>query len=148
VALDLELKTMSTTRKKMIAVALCSWLACLMTVLAAIFVFDGWTLSIPDLIGATTVTLAASLLTIALLYAPGLFWLRRRQGGCEPAHWFPLSAALILNAPLFLISALMAGRSMVVTEAFIFMAAFVVLGATFGLGFVLVYRDERLIESS
>lgn len=132
---------MQKNRKKLIAVSAISWFACLATVMIAIFIVDGWTLSIPDLVGATSATLAASLLVIVLLYLPGLFWLRRRQGGCEPAIWFPLMSALVLNAPMFLITAIMAGRALVVAEAFIFMFAFIVLGAVFGFGFVWTYRE-------
>ena len=133
---------MMTTRKKLIGVAFISWGACLITVLSAIFVSDGWTISVPDLLGAASSTLVASAVVIVLLYTPGLFWLKRRQGGCRPASWFPLACALVFNAPIFLITALMAGKSMVVVEAFIFMAAFLVLGAAFGLGFVWTYREE------
>jgi hypothetical protein len=133
---------MKTTRKKLIAVSIISWGACLVTVLGAIFVSDDWTIGVPDLVGAASATLMASGVVIALLYAPGLFWLRRRQGGCRPALWFPLACALVFNAPIFLTTALMAGKSMVVAEAFIFMAAFLVLGAAFGLGFVWIYREE------
>ena len=133
---------MKTTQRKLIAVSFISWGACLVTILAAIFVSDDWTIGFPDLVGAASATLAASAVAIALLYAPGLFWLRRRQGGCRPVLWFPLACAVIFNAPIFLITAVMAGKSLVVTEAFIFMAAFLVLGAAFGLGFVWTYREE------
>jgi hypothetical protein len=133
---------MKTTRMKLITVSIISWAACLVTVLAAIFVSDDWTIGVPDLVGAASVTLVTAAVAIALLYAPGLFWLRRRQGGCKPVVWFPLASALVFNSPIFLITALMAGKSLVVAEAFIFMAAFLVLGAAFGLGFVWTYREE------
>ena len=133
---------MTITRRKLIAVSFISWVACLITVLAAIFVSDDWKIGVPDLVGAASVTLVASAVAIVLLYAPGLYWLKRRQGGCKPALWFPLACALVFNAPVFLITALMAGRSLVVVEAFIFMVAFLVLGTAFGLGFVWAHREE------
>jgi len=133
---------MKTTRKKLIVVSFIAWGACLVTVLAAIFVSDGWTIGVPDLIGAASATIVTSAVAIALLYAPGLFWLRRRQGGCKPVMWFPAASGVVFNSPIFLITALMAGKSLVVAEAFIFMAAFLVLGAAFGLGFVWTYREE------
>ena len=133
---------MTTTRKKLIVVSFISWGACLLTVLGAIFISDDWTIGVPDLVGAASTTLVASAVVIMLLYVPGLFWLRRRQGGCTPALWFPLACALVFNAPIFLITALMAGKSMVVVEALIFVIAFLVLGTAFGLGFVWTYREE------
>jgi hypothetical protein len=136
---------MEKSRKRLIGVAAISWFACLTTVLFAIFIIDGWALSVPDLLGATSATLAASFLVIVLLYLPGLFWLKRRQGGCEPAIWFPLMCALVLNAPMFLLTAIMAGRSLVVAEAFIFIFAFMVLGAVFGFGFVWTYREDTFL---
>ena len=133
---------MKKSGKKLIVVWLISWLACLGTVLGAIFILDGGSLGVPDLVGATGATFVVSLVVVALVYIPGLRWLKRRLGGCSPAVKFPLMCGLVLNAPVFLITALMAGRALVVAEAFIFMVAFMVLGAAFGLGFVWTYREE------
>jgi hypothetical protein len=141
-ALDLELD-MAISNTKLLLAAIFAWVACLTTVLTAIFIIDGGTLGIPDLTGAAGATLLVSVFVITLLYIPGLFWLRRRMGGCSPAIRFPLMSSLVLNAPIFLITGLLAGRALVVTEAFVFVGGFIVLGAAFGLGFVWSCRENR-----
>jgi hypothetical protein len=83
-----------------------------------------------------------------VLYAPGLFWLRRRLKGCEPAIFFPLASALFLNAPLFMTLALMAGRKMVASEAILFASGFLTMGLMFGLGFIWSYRDKAFRTTS
>jgi hypothetical protein len=63
-------------------------------------------------------------------------------GGYRPALLFPLSSALILNAPVFLLIALMAGRRMAVSEAVLFASGFLTMGTTFGLGFLWSGREK------
>ena len=134
---------MSRPGIKLFVAAIVAWLACLSVVLAAVFVIDGWKLGVADLTGAAGATLLVSVFVITVLYTPGLFWLRRRMGGCSPAIRFPLMSALVLNAPIFLITALLAGKALVVIEAFVFAGGFIVLGAAFGLGFVWSCRENR-----
>ena len=134
---------MMTPRWKLLTVSILSWVACVATVLSAMLVLEAGRIAVPDIIGAASATFAGSLVVITLLYLPGLFWLRRRHGGCAPVLHFPLTCAFVLNAPIFILAAVMAGGASVVAEAIIFMAAFLVLGASFGFGFVWSYRNTN-----
>jgi hypothetical protein len=122
-------------------VALASWLVGL-GVISAISYFVYQELSLADLMGFGGMSLIAAVFVFAALYAPGLFWLRRRLRGCEPAVLFPLASALFLNAPLFMLLALLAGRKMVASEAILFASGFLTMGLVFGLGFIWSYRDK------
>ncbi|MCA1630016.1 MAG: hypothetical protein LC774_06715 [Acidobacteria bacterium] len=84
--------------------ALVSWLASLASIMAS-FVAGGEPFSRADLLGFGTMSLALTILMIALLYLPGLFLLKRRLAGVEPAVIFPLVAGVALNVPAFLLLA-------------------------------------------
>jgi uncharacterized membrane-anchored protein YitT (DUF2179 family) len=129
---------------KLISISLGSWLLGLLAILLTFFVVDGDTLSAADIKGATTMSLVVAALLFSLAYAPSLFWLRKRLGGCRPAALFPLASALVLNLPVFLIGILAIGRTLAPSEAFAFIGAFVLMGAAFGLGFVWNYRDRNI----
>lgn len=124
-------------------VALTSWLVGV-GVISAISYFIYEELSLADLLGFGGMSLIASVFVFTVLYAPGLFWLRRRLRGCEPAILFPLASALFLNAPLFMLLALLAGRKMVASEAILFASGFLTMGLVFGLGFIWSYRDKTV----
>jgi hypothetical protein len=79
-----------------------------------------------------------------LAYAPSLFWLRRRLGGCRPVALFPVVSALVLNLPVFLIGILAIGRTLDAAEAFAFIGAFVLMGTAFGLAFVWKYQNRDI----
>jgi len=126
---------------KLLAISVSSWLAGLIPVLAIThFVVEP--LSFADLMGFTVMSLIAALVAIGVLYLPGLFWLRRRMGGCERGVLFSLVAAFILNAPLIVFIGFQAGRSMARSEAILFISLFVVMGLIFGLGFARIYREN------
>ena len=80
----------------------------------------------------------------ALAYAPSLFWLRKRLGGCKPAVVFPLASAFVLNLPVFLIGLLAIGRTLAPSEALAFIGAFILMGTAFGLGFVWNYQNRAI----
>ena len=128
-------------------VALASWLIGL-GVISAISYFIYGELSLADLLGFGGMSLMACLFIFTGLYAPGLFWLRRRLKGCEPAILFPLTSALLLNAPLFILLASLAGRKMVASEAILFASGFLAAGLVFGLGFIWSYRDRAVRATS
>jgi hypothetical protein len=122
-------------------VGLASWLIGLGVISAISYlIYDE--LSFADVLGFGGMSLIASVFVFTVLYAPGLFWLRRRLRGCEPAILFPLASSLFLNAPLFMLLALMAGRKMVASEAILFASGFLTMGLVFGLGFIWSYRDK------
>jgi hypothetical protein len=132
---------------RLMLVALTSWLVGV-GVISAISYFIYEELSLADLLGFGGMSLIASVFVFTGLYAPGLFWLRRRLRGCEPAIFFPLASALFLNAPLFMLLALLAGRKMVASEAILFASGFLTMGLVFGLGFIWSYRDKTVRAAS
>jgi uncharacterized membrane-anchored protein YitT (DUF2179 family) len=126
---------------KLIAISLGSWLLGLAAILFAFSVFEGESLSPADIKGVTITSLIVSALLFSLAYAPVLFWLRKRLGGCRPAAVFPLTSALVLNIPVFLIGILAIGRTLAAAEAFAFIGAFLLMGTAFGLAFVWNYQN-------
>ena len=129
---------------KLISISLGSWLLGLSAIMLAFFVIKGESLSTADIKGATITSLIIAALLFSLAYAPSLFWLRKRLGGCRPAVLFPLASAVVLNLPVFLIGILAIGRTLAVTEAFALIGAFVLMGTAFGLGFVWNYQDRDI----
>lgn len=129
---------------KLISISLGSWLLGLSAILLTFYVIEGENLSGADIKGVTVMSLIIAALLFSLAYAPSLFWLRRRLGGCRPVAVFPLASALVLNLPVFLIGILAIGRTLAPTEAFAFIGAFVLMGTVFGLGFVWNYQDRTI----
>ncbi|HEV7473614.1 MAG TPA: hypothetical protein VGN90_06185 [Pyrinomonadaceae bacterium] len=128
---------------KLLSISLGSWLVGL-SALLLMFMVEGESLSLADIKGATITSLVITALLFSLAYAPSLFWLRKRLGGCRPAALFPVASALILNLPVFLIGILAIGRTLVAAEAFAFIGAFVLMGTAFGLGFVWNYQSRDI----
>jgi hypothetical protein len=126
---------------KLIALAALAWLAGLATILTWSYLFIE-TPSKADVFGFGSLTLMTATLLCGLLYAPGLFWLRRRLGGCRPAFLFPLVSGVLLNVPVVAVSLFIARlkASMAVGEHTLFLASFVAMGLTFGFGFARLYR--------
>jgi uncharacterized membrane-anchored protein YitT (DUF2179 family) len=128
---------------KLLSISLGSWLVGLSCLVVA-FLVEGESLSSADLKGATILSLIIAALLFSLAYAPSLFWLRKRLGGCRPAALFPVASALILNLPVFLIGILAIGRTLGAAEAFAFIGAFVLMGTAFGLAFVWNYQNRDI----
>lgn len=128
---------------KLICISLGSWLIGLL-VLLTFEISGGERLSAADIKGATLSSLVVAALLFSLAYAPSLFWLRKRLGGCRPAALFPVASALVLNLPVFLIGILAIGRTLRTAEAFAFIGAFVLMGTTFGLAFVWNYQNRDI----
>ena len=118
---------------KLVSISLTSWLFSL-AVLARF----------TDVTSATVITLIMAALLFSLAYAPSLFWLRQRMGGCKPALLFPLASAVVLNVPVFLIEILAIGRTLAPSEALACIVAFLLMGTVFGLGFIWNYQDTAL----
>ena len=121
---------------KPVLISLVSWLFGLL-ILSRFFV-DGQGLSVT----VTSMIMAALLFSLA--YAPSLFWLRKRMGGCRPALLFPLASAVVLNTPVFLIEILAIGRTLAPSDALACIVAFLLMGTVFGLGFIWNYQDAAL----
>ncbi len=129
---------------KLLSISLGSWLLALLSILLTFSVLEGAGLSATDFNGATVTSLIMAALLFSLAYAPSLFWLRKRMGGCRPALLFPLASAVVLNIPVFLIEVLAIGRTLALAEAFACIGAFLLMGTVFGLGFVWNYQDTAL----
>jgi uncharacterized membrane-anchored protein YitT (DUF2179 family) len=129
---------------KLLSISLGSWLFGLSALLLTFFLVEGATLNSASAKGVTLVSLVITALLFSLAYAPSLFWLRNRLGGCRPAALFPLACAFIINLPVFLIGILAIGRTLAATEAFAFISAFVLMGAVFGLGFVWNFQNRDI----
>ncbi|HLA12920.1 MAG TPA: hypothetical protein VJ023_20210 [Pyrinomonadaceae bacterium] len=129
---------------KLISISLASWLIALGVILLTFSVIEGESLSQADIKGVTITSLIIAALVFSLAYAPSLFWLRRRLGGCRPVALFPIASALVLNVPVFLIGILAIGRTLVASEAFAFIGAFILMGTAFGLAFVWNYHDRAI----
>lgn len=128
---------------KLLSISFGSWLVGLSALLLT-FLIEGESLSVSDIKGATITSLVIAALVFSLAYAPSLFWLRKRLGGCRPAALFPVASALILNLPVFLIAILAIGRTLGTAEAFAFIGAFVLMGTAFGLAFVWNYQNRDI----
>ena len=118
---------------KLVSISLISWLFSL--VILAKFT---------DVTSATVISLIMAALLFSLAYAPSLFWLRQRMGGCKPAVLFPLASAVVLNVPVFLIEILAIGRTLAPSEALACIVAFLLMGTVFGLAFIWNYQDTAL----
>ncbi len=129
---------------KLLSISLGSWLLGLLLLLTTFSVSGAQGLSATDMSGATIVSMIVAALLFSLAYAPSLFWLRQRLGGCRPALLFPLASAVILNLPVFLIEILAIGRTLAPTEALACIGAFLLMGTVFGLGFVWNYQDTAI----
>jgi hypothetical protein len=122
---------------KVVLMSLVSWLFGLL-ILSSFYVGEGRGLNVT----VTSMIMAALLFSLA--YAPSLFWLRQRTGGCKPALLFPLASAVVLNTPVFLIEFLAIGRTLAPSDALACIVAFLLMGTVFGLGFVWNYQDAAL----
>ena len=118
---------------KLVSISLISWLSSLLIMT-----------KFTDVTSATVISLIMAALLFSLAYAPSLFWLRQRMGGCKPALLFPLASAVVLNVPVFLIEILAIGRTLAPSEALACIVAFLLMGTVFGLGFIWNYQDTAL----
>jgi hypothetical protein len=121
---------------KLVSISLVSWLFGLL--ILSRFFLDGQGLNVT----VTSMIMAALLFSLA--YAPSLFWLRQRMGGCKPALLFPLASAVVLNTPVFLIEILAIGRTLAPSDALACIVAFLLMGTVFGFGFVWNYQNTAL----
>jgi len=129
---------------KLISISLASWLLGLAILVLTFSIVEGERISAADVKGATVSSLIVAALLFSLAYAPSLFWLRKRLGGCRPAVVFPFASAVVLNIPVFLIGILSIGRTLAASEALAFISAFLLMGMAFGLGFVWNYQDRAV----
>jgi len=121
---------------KLIFVYIASWLVGLLSSMLVSYFYYDEPFSVADLIGFATLSFVPAFLVCALLYTPGLFYLKRKFKGCKPPLLFPIASTLILNAPAGLIILWQTGRTMRSSEAVSFTVIFLVMGFLSGIGFV------------
>src|SRR4029079_13838800 len=121
---------------KLISISLGSWLTGFLLLLSPFSLTGAQDLSASNMNTATIISLIVAALVFSLAYAPSLFWLRQRLGGCRPAVPLPLSSAFVLILPVLLIEILAIGRTLAFSEALACIGAFLLMGTVFGLGFV------------
>lgn len=129
---------------KLLSISLGSWLLGFLSLLTTFSLTGAQDLSTSNVKGATIISLIVAALVFSLAYAPSLYWLRQRLGGCRPVLLFPLASAVVLNVPVFLIEILAIGRTLAPGEALACIGAFLLMGTVFGLGFVWNYQDTAL----
>ncbi len=120
---------------KLIFVYAVSWALGLLSSTAVTHFYYREPFSVADMIGFSTLSFVPALVVCALLYTPGLLRLQRRLGKCQPRSIFPLTSTVVLNAPVILIIAWQAGRTMSMSEALSFIVIFLVMGLVSGIGF-------------
>jgi hypothetical protein len=129
---------------KLISISLGSWLLGFLLLLSTFSLTGAQDLSTAGMNSATIISLIVAALVFSLAYAPALFWLRQRLGGCRPMLLFPLASAVVLNLPVFLIDILAIGRTLAPSEALACIGAFLLMGTVFGLSFVWNYQDTAI----
>ncbi len=121
---------------KLIFVYIVSWLLGLLSSMLVSYFYYDEPFSGTDLVGFATLSFVPALVVCALLYTPGLFYLKRRLKGCSPQWIFPVVSSLLLNTPVGLIILWQTGRTMRSSEAVSFVVIFLVMGFLSGIGFV------------
>jgi len=124
--------------------AVVAWVLGLAFIAATLYFTNGGTdFTITDLMGFGSLAVVASGLLMLFLYLPSLYWLKRRRHGVSPRRDFLLLTGVLCNLPLFILLLSLINRKMVLSEALGFMAAFLIIGSVFGLGFTWVQRDPQ-----
>jgi hypothetical protein len=132
---------------KLLFNALIAWALGLAFIAATLYFTNGGSdFTITDLMGFGSLAIMASGLLMLFLYLPSLYWLRRRRGGVTPRRDFLLLTGVLCNVPLFIILVSLIDRKMVLSEALGFMAAFLIIGSMFGLGFTWLQADAQPSE--
>ncbi len=128
---------------KLLISALAAWLVGLVLVAITLYLSNnGADFTLHDFMGFGFLLLPASGLLMALVYLPGLLWLRRKSLGGQERVLLPLMCGLALNLPVFAFLAFLIGRKMSAGEALLFMLTFMFIGFTFGLGFIWSHRPR------
>jgi hypothetical protein len=118
-------------------IAVRAWLAAVLVTVAASALFYRELPSPEDLVGTALTTLLACAALVLSCYLPGLWLLRQRLGARLSPVQTGLTTAVVLNAPAFLVLAIMAGRADVFAtgESLWFAIKVLLFGLFFGLGF-------------
>lgn len=130
----LSMKPVISFAIRIFVTALLAWVSGLVLVCAVLYSVNGGAdFSFTDIAGFGGIIIIGSAILMLLCYLPAMFWLRKKTS--RPLS-FVIAGGLILNLPTFILFYLLIGRKMVVSEAFLFMLTFLIMGAIFGLGFL------------
>jgi hypothetical protein len=129
--------------KKLLLISAAAWLAGLVTYVLALRFFSDQGLGAGDLRAVLFTSAIGVAVTVALVYAPALFLLRRRLKG--RSRWlYPVVSILLGVLPVMLIVRFWGGdfAAMASAEAMMFYCMFAAFGAVFGIGFARMYGRE------
>jgi hypothetical protein len=131
-----------------------SWLVGFATYAVALAGLYGETwISNADLAALVNWTGFQLLLGVVFVYAPIMFWLRRRLRGVQPRYVFVLTATLLFLLPLGLYFVVLSGEPISVLtspspEVVLFYWFFLGAGAGYGLGFTWLYGRIQVAHVS
>ena len=129
---------------KLFFTALVAWTLGLASIAAILYFSNGGAdFTVTDVTGFGVLAIVVSGLLMIIFYLPGLYWLKRRRGGVTPRRDFLLLTGVLCNLPIIILLLTLIGRKMVLSEALGFIAAFVIIGSVFGLGFTLLQHPSR-----
>jgi len=135
---------------RLVIVGVTSWLLGVVAYLTSLYIVYGQTAEGADFRAVLIWSFIGTFLTLHLIHAPILLLLRRWLGGCKPMLAFPLMSSLVFIIPtmfifwMFSISASNFFQSLMTSEALLFSCLFVVVGVSFGLGFVWCCRKNPI----
>ena len=130
---------------RLVLISIASWFLCLGLLVSGLNLVQSTGVS--TLNNGAVISLVTTALAFSLAYGPLLLWLRSRLGRIARGPVFPLTSALVLNLPIFLIAMLANGRTLLPAEAYAVMISFAAMGAAFGIGFVWSPARPRGITS-
>jgi hypothetical protein len=135
---------------KLLVVAIAAWFAGLVAHLLPPYLLWQERFGVEDLLGIVLISSVYSVGVFLLIYLPGLFWLRKRLGGCKPASYFPLAAASLFYIPVALLIILLHkfGGAFSTGEALLFIVQFMVAGLLFGAGFANIYKERPIHKAA
>jgi hypothetical protein len=128
---------------KLILNAVVAWLVGLIFIAANLYFSNGGVdFTLTDLLGFGVMAVVASGVLMLLVYLPSLYWLSRRRNELQRGE-FAVLTGVVCNLPIFLLLAFLINRKLSASEALGFMLTFLMIGASFGLGFTLIYYAGR-----
>lgn len=132
---------------KIILNAVIAWFLGLLFISGNLYFSNGGAdFTVTDVMGFGVMAVVASGLLMLAVYLPSLYWLKRRNNELQPRSKFALLTGVVCNIPIFLLLAFLINRKMSAAEAVGFMLTFLMIGASFGLGFTLINQSRNATE--
>ena len=129
---------------KLFLTAIVAWTLGIAAIAVILYFTNGGSdFTMTDLSGFGVMAIVVSGLLMLVLYLPSLYWLKRRRGGVKHPIHFVLLTGFLCNVPIFIFLLTLINRKMVLSEALGFIATFLIIGSTFGLGFTLTQQERN-----